>query len=219
MISPNSSGGGFVGRAAELALLGSRYREMLRGRGGLVLISGSPGIGKSRLIEEFRREVESDNPWFAIGNCVDYLRSPYMPLIEVLQKFYHRSNLRQTAGNSNKKGTPWPWLSINQGQTSESIARLDFDPSVKSERFQNVVNAFRWLSQARPIVAVLEDLHWADVGTCELLQYLASRLADSRVLFLVSYRPDSLSSAAALTSNVIDLERHALERVYLQPFS
>jgi DNA-binding CsgD family transcriptional regulator/tetratricopeptide (TPR) repeat protein len=218
MISAYRIARSFVGRTAELAVLRGRYTEMLRGRGGLVLIIGSPGIGKSRLIEEFRRAVESDNPWFAVGNCVDYLRSPYMPLVEILQKFYHRSSLKRVAGATDEKTMPWPWLSTDQGQTAESVAKLDFDPSAKAKRFQNVLDAFRWLSRVRPIVAVLEDLHWADVGTCELLQYLASRLADLRVLFLASYRPESIPSDVLLP-NIIELERNAVERVHVQPFS
>lgn len=200
----------FVGREEELAFLMRRFSDVVDAKGALLLVSGEPGVGKTRLVEEFQKRLASESHWFVKGNCLQYLRSPYLPMLEVLRTLYSTPSDRDHLVDQ----AP-PWLTLQQPQ---SVPQGETE-WLKFSNFDNICNALRNLSRVRPIVVVIEDLHWADLGTGELLLYLSSRLDQSRLLFVVTFNTTSMSGLNPLMPIVVNLERSGAPRIHVEPFT
>src|SRR3954451_4564640 len=155
----------FVGRAAELAELTERIATATEGRGGLLLLSGPAGIGKTRTVEEAVAGV----PAVAWGRCVDDPGAP--PL------WPWRRVVRTLPGV--------------RAAVAESLAQVDGAAGLEAARCLLVATATEaLLDAAEPdgLVVVLEDLHWADETSLRLLRHLAGELARSRLLVLGTSR-------------------------------
>jgi DNA-binding CsgD family transcriptional regulator len=219
VVSPRVFCRSFIGRERELAKLRAVYRALLGGEGGLVLVTGSAGIGKSRLIEELHKSLQTDAPWFVTGNCVEFLRSPYMPIREILEEFSLRPHEDPKASRPGDSLSSRLLRVGEQIYDAEQFTPGEFDQREKFRKFREVLDAFRSLSKVRPIIAVLEDIHFSDVGTCELLEFLAPRIRESRALFVITYRPESIPEWSPLLPIVLQLERQAIEHIGVGPFS
>jgi predicted ATPase/class 3 adenylate cyclase len=161
----------FVGRTKELHELRSTLEEANSGHGSLVLVTGEPGIGKTRLMQEFAGDA-SDRGWHVVvGRCWEEGGAPpYWPWIQVVQ----------AAGGEFERLAEPP---------SDSRAAPAADPeSVRFRLFDAVTRYLVEAARVRPLLIVVDDLHAADAPSLLLLSFLGGAIADSRLLVLGSYR-------------------------------
>ena len=180
-----------VGREHERALLDERLRATLDGQGSLVLVSGEAGIGKTTLVANLARQAEAAGALVLWGHCYDLsITPPYGPWLELAGRYQPCDGL-----------PPAP-------------AFLHDPAALAAAGSQEALFAQTWaffaaLAAARPLVLVLEDLHWADQESLTLLRLVARRLAGHRVLVLATYRSDDLSRRHALYPLIPLLVREA----------
>ena len=192
--------GPYIGRDPELDLLRDRFDAARAGRGQVVFVSGEAGLGKSRLIHEFRERLDDDHDWL-LGRCISYGADiPYVPIVDLTKSASGidetdpeaEMDAKLTARVSEVGGDPahLPYLrsllSIDPGSEVS-----DQDPMLRKPR---VFEAFRdvLLAAARrqPVVLVIEDLRWIDPPSAELLSFVAESVPTSRLLVLLTHRPD-----------------------------
>ncbi|HXO17565.1 MAG TPA: AAA family ATPase, partial [Candidatus Dormibacteraeota bacterium] len=177
----------FVGRRDEMERLLETWSRVARGRGACAFVGGEPGIGKSRVALEFAHAVEDRGGRALLGATSSPEAVPYECLADAL-----RSALPLVT--SLKPSMALACLSallpeIHARVTLPDIPRLD----AESERIRLFESLFRCLAELaapRPLLLVLEDLHWAQSASIELLQFLLRRIAGVPVMILVTYRDD-----------------------------
>jgi hypothetical protein len=192
----------FVGREREVAALRERLVRARVGQGGLALISGDAGIGKTRLLDEFAAQAIADGCSVRRGGCVATGAAPFAPWRQVLG------------------GTV----------TLESEPAADAGLPPRYRLFAAAATALRALAVERPLLIVLDDMQWADFPSLLLVQHLADEIADWPALLLLAAR-DSMASktearaalldaiaarAGTLTLPLDGLDEHAVAR-YLDP--
>jgi tetratricopeptide (TPR) repeat protein len=184
------SGSRRPGREKERAELWKAYREASRGHGLLSCLAGEPGIGKTTVAEEFLDEL-AHGPggcFVARGRCSERLAGSeaYLPLLEALESLLRGPN--QAAAARAMKALAPAWFA--------QVASAEKQPqtqSVSQEQLKRQLAAlFRELSRVSPVVLFLDDLHWADASTIDLLAYLATKFGELRLLVITSYRPSDL---------------------------
>jgi DNA-binding SARP family transcriptional activator/tetratricopeptide (TPR) repeat protein len=188
--------GGFVGRHDELALLNGAFDDAVAGRGGLVLISGEPGIGKSRLVEQLGAAAERQGALMVVGRAWEAGGAPpYWPWVQAL-----RSYLRSTGAQPGPElAQILPELGAEPPQVEPEVARFRL--------FDAIASFLRDGAATRPVVLALDDLHAADTSSLMLLRFLAHALADGRVLVLAAYRDVDPMLADPLAETVAELSR------------
>lgn len=152
----------FVGRTAELEHLQARRRSAGDGHGGLSLIGGEAGIGKSRLVREFKEQLNRRSSAVASGQCREFAQKPLGPIFDILAQL----------------GGP-----IAGAVTGTS----------KDERLDAIAGSFERIAARRTAVAIIEDLHWADVDLVQTLIVLSQRAASIRLLLVATYRDDEIT--------------------------
>jgi AAA ATPase domain len=171
----------FVGRLRELGELSAVLAESAARRGCLFLITGEPGIGKSRLMEEFAGLLTDQGWWVLTGRCWEHGGAPaYWPWIQVVR----------AAGSEFEECMPAPAGTGGRLGTSEPLsAPTPADP--ESDRFRLFDGVARFLTKVaddRRLLVVLDDLHAADESSLLLLRFLAQTLAGGRIVLLGAYR-------------------------------
>ena len=181
-----------VGRQAELAALEARLAQATEGRGGCVLLSGEPGIGKSRLVREVAAMAESRGAQVAVGRAVPTgMTAPYRPFTEML----HQA-LRGRPFPTDPDLVPWlPALAAIVPGAGEQVPGGDSSAAVRGEA---VLQLLVRIATPAGMVVVLEDLHWADPDTVAVVEYLADNLSSVAVLFVVTVRSEPPSAALDL---------------------
>lgn len=191
----------FAGRRAELAGLASAGAEVAgSGRGRLVVIAGDAGVGKSRLVQEFLDRASRDGWATAAGGCVDVAAGAltYAALIGILRHLDRRLGrdvLAELAGAG--IGDLAPLLPGASGG----------QPGAGGLLLERVLDFLVRLGEVAPAVLVVEDVHWADSSTRDLIAFLARNIHAARVLLIVSYRADDLHRRHPLKPLLAELER------------
>src|SRR3954468_20858589 len=170
----------FVGRAAEL----ERLRTLMPTADGegrrVVLLGGEPGSGKSRLVREFAAEAAGAGTLVLYGACDAVVRTPYGPFVEALEhatRVIDPAELRDALGATGGELTRL--LPDLPARTGELTAPLTADPDNERHRLHTTVAALlAATSRRRPVLLVLEDVHWADAPTLLLLRHLARAATD-----------------------------------------
>jgi class 3 adenylate cyclase/tetratricopeptide (TPR) repeat protein len=194
----------FVGREDELRSLMNRWERVLDGEGQVALITGEAGIGKSRLVQRFHEQIkDTPHTWVEATAGALFQNSPFYAVAEMLREFVAwrgdesaEEQLAQLASRLKSAG-------VKPAETIPLIAPLlnlqlpaKYPPSSLSpeqQRRRLLATLVEWvLSAARvqPFVIVIEDLHWADPSTLELIQLLVEQGATSRLLLLYTARPE-----------------------------
>ncbi|UPK76426.1 AAA family ATPase [Nocardioidaceae bacterium SCSIO 66511] len=197
-----------VGRDAELArltaLTGISGDEA---SGGSVLLSGDAGVGKSRLLGELVRLAGAADRRVLLGHCLDFGDSalPYLPFTEVFGALAASEPdvAAELADALPAVRRLLPHQRVMSGE-QEDVARLD-----RSELFEAVYRSLDRLAAQRPLLLVLEDVHWADSSTRELLTYLFTRRFSAPVAIVASYRSDDLHRRHPLRKLVAEWSRLA----------
>jgi len=193
----------FVGRERELAALGGIVGQAEGGQGQVVAMVGEPGIGKSRLLYEFRQSLTGRQVTYLEGHCLSYGSTiPYLPVLDLL-KAYFRIEDRDDGQRVREKVTG-TLLSLDEalGPTLPAFLALLDDPVDDPQwqaldppqRRQRTLEAVKRLllreSQAQPLLLVFENLHWVDAETQVFLDSLVESLPTAHILLLVTSRPE-----------------------------
>ncbi len=164
-----------VGRDRELATLHSHLTVTLLGHGSLVLIGGEAGVGKTALAEALCGEATGSGATILIGQCYDLTETPpYGPWIELFERY-------RTEGGI----IPLPIAFSDDWSGHVSASQIGL--------FKQVYTSLLALSTQQPVVLLLEDLHWADPASLDVLRFLARQVADVPLCILATYRSDALT--------------------------
>jgi transcriptional regulator with AAA-type ATPase domain/tetratricopeptide (TPR) repeat protein len=194
----------FVGRERELRLLTECFELARKGQGQVVMIVGEPGIGKSRLLHEFRRQLGRSATWVE-GQALSFGRAmPFHPVIDMIRRVCRIEEADSEAVIVEKLQRAGRRLGIEGPEGAVFLRYLRYllsvdpgDPAVRAmdprQRHAAIVEATHRLvergSQLRPHVFVLEDLHWCDPATEDWITRLADRIADQQTMIVMTYRP------------------------------
>lgn len=181
----------FVGREAELEQLRGAAEEALTGRGRLVLISGEPGIGKTRTAEELATYAQLRDATVLWGRGHEDEGAPaYWPWVQVIRAYVREADPVALAWEMGSGAADIarvvPEVAERVGEVS-GPAEAD-DEAARFRLFDSVSAFLSSASTSRPLVVVLDDLHWADEPSLLLLQFLVRALGESRLLLIGTYR-------------------------------
>src|SRR5262249_36853257 len=178
VVGPTVAGVGvFVGRERELGLLRGRLADARRSRGQLVLISGEPGIGKTRLAERFAEEARSADVLVGWGRASEDTGSPPYWLFRQL--------LRSV-------GQAMPDLLSGGGPERSAQARF--------EAFEVLAEQLGMAAEPDGLLAVLDDLQWADAASLALLVHVVRGMHRSRIMIIATYRDTEATGREALSN-------------------
>ncbi|MBY8882861.1 helix-turn-helix transcriptional regulator [Actinacidiphila acidipaludis] len=210
----------FIGRDAELKRLSAALAAADRGEPQAVLIGGEAGVGKTRLTEEFLTAARGTGAVAAVGACVEIGADglPFAPISTALRGLYGSLGpelLGAAAGQETELARLLPELG-EQGATR----RDPRDENGRVRLFELTVRLLERLGADRTIVLAVEDLHWADRSTRELLAYLFRSLQRARVLIAATYRADDIHRRHPLRPFLAETDRlRTVDRIELSRFT
>ena len=217
-IAPLSVGRGtavFVGRERELAELAGALEDAIGGQGRLLLLSGEPGIGKSRLAEKLARHARNRGALVLVGRCWEARGAPaFWPWVQSLRSYLRASDRAELVG---ELGAGAAEIAPILPELYELIPGLPEPTAPESEgarfRLFHATGEFlRRASDRRPLVLILDDLHAGDAPSLLLLQFLARELGSMHVLLLAAMRDVDPIPGAALAATLAEVAREPVTR-------
>ena len=210
-----------VGRERQLAALDAALAGAVAGHGGLVLIAGEPGIGKTRLAEDTARRAGRGGVRVAWGRCSeDEGAPPFWPWTQVLSGLLAGlppERLRALLGSDG------PELTQLLPELTEVVGAAPAVLDVEAVRFRlshAVARLLRRLADSRPLLVILDDIHWADAASLRLLSILGGALRDAPLMIIGTYRADDAGGRGRLAPTLAVLAREApMERMVLDGLS
>jgi DNA-binding winged helix-turn-helix (wHTH) protein/tetratricopeptide (TPR) repeat protein len=210
---PNAAKRTTVGRERELAEIRAEFELAASGRGRVVCVSGEPGIGKTTVVETaLERLANSGACLIATGRCSERLAGTesYLPVIECLESLL-RSDDAAAVRDSLEQVAP-SWL-VQLGLPPFGTLDSSYTSATQERRKREFVALVEVLASRRPLVFFIDDLHWADTSTVDLLSYAGSRAGSTAVLFLGAFRPSDLRlSRHSFLEVMLELQSHRLFR-------
>lgn len=200
-----------IGRDRELQDLDKLLAEASEGRPCIAIVAGEAGIGKSRLLAELGRIAEERNARVLIGGCLDMAGGsvPFLPVIEVLRGLVRSSDPQQID----------EWLGPARAELALLLPELDVDsargsgagdradPARQARLFEAVLGLIGRLSAAQPVLLVIEDVHWIDAASRDVITFLSRNLTSERALIALTYRTDDLARDGAALVWLTELAR------------
>ncbi len=193
----------FVGRERELELLLDGFERTKSGRGQAFSIMGEAGVGKSRLLYEFRKAVTNEDITFLEGKCLSYSRGvAYHPVIDILKSNFdireedRDSEIRQKVSRGLKllgadEASTLPYALELLSVTDSGIDKIPMSAEARKDR---IIEAVRRValkgSETRPLIMAFEDLHWIDKSSEDSLRDLLDNISGARVFLIFTYRPE-----------------------------
>ena len=200
-----------VGRETELGQLEHAFDQALQGQRQIVFLSGEPGIGKTTVVEAFLGQLtaQSEAVWIAQGQCVEQygVGEAYLPILEALGRFGQDADGQELIAVLAQYAPTWlaqlPALVAPAERTALQRILLG---ATRERMLREMAEALEMFTTRRPLVLVLEDLHWSDQSTLELLAYVMRRQGSARLFILATFRStEVLSRGSALRPMVQDL--------------
>ncbi|WP_029430970.1 AAA family ATPase [Blastococcus sp. URHD0036] len=215
-----------VGRDVELARLLESVERGAAGNAAGVLLAGDAGVGKTRLLDELCARATARGLRVLTGHCVDLgdVGLPYLPFVDLVRPVAGDPAVAESpaltgllAGRPGH-GAEHPREVGDPGRTSPYRAALVPVDDGRLQLFESVAALLAGLGADTPLVLVLEDLHWADQSSRDLLRYLLARLSEEPVAIVASYRADDLHRRHPLRPLLAELVRlPGVERLDLTP--
>jgi DNA-binding CsgD family transcriptional regulator len=204
----------FVGRIEELELLEAARVRAADGEPAVVLVGGEAGVGKTRLVTELTARCARDGTRVLVGGCVPVGDGalPYAPIVKALRHLLTDlgvGEVRELVGPS------WPELARLLPARGEPDRTVLPEQAAQARLFELLLGLLGHLSEQTPLVLAVEDLHWADRSTRDLLAFLVRNLRRERVLLVVTYRNDE-PGQQRLGPYLAELDRNSsVERIEL----
>lgn len=221
----------FVGREDALRRLDERYFAMRNGAGSSVLIRGEAGIGKSRLLHEWRKRIESPaHRFFSLHGNPDHRSSPFLALVEGLRASLGMSPDADAATLIDGVRKHLPELGIANDTLDEHLLRNLVEPAagsgkrsghlaalgpdqIRENTLQFLSQRLQQLADRQSLCVLIDDLQWIDPSTLELLARLEKQVVGSRLLLIATLRTEAKAPQATLrTQHVFDLPRLSHEQ-------
>jgi class 3 adenylate cyclase/predicted ATPase len=216
-----------IGRQAELRLLQKQYRKAKRGKGQVVLVSGEPGIGKSRLIMALRDRLAGERYGFLSFQCSSYHTSSALhPVIHYLE---HVAGITRGNAPAVRLDKLEAFVRRQSAEAKSIVPLLAFLLSIptagylppeltpeqlKSRTFSALLALLQASAEQQPLILVFEDVHWADPTSLELLDRIRDKVQNWRMLVILLHRPD-LTLPWAEQPHVTSLPINRLDRVQI----
>ena len=200
----------FIGRVPELARLQGLLRGVGRGAGRTVVVAGEAGIGKSRLLARFDEAARDDGALVLVGACLETADDgvPYAPFVEILRDLVRATpagRLPALLGPARAElGRLIPELAT---RAADVPAPSDADRAGQARLFELILGVLERLAAERPVVVEIEDVHWADRSTRELLDFLVRSLRDDPALIVLTLRTDEAGVPVGNLALVAEIER------------
>lgn len=191
-----------VGREQEVGLLFDRWEQVKEGRGQVVLLSGEPGIGKSRLVYTLREHITNEGSLLFEARCSPYHQhSALYPLIDVLQRTLMLTQqdtddekvqkLERALALYNMQETIPLFTALLSLPTPSQYPLLNLTPQKQKERtLQALLQLLMAQAERQATVSVWEDLHWADPSSLEFLSLLIEQIPTTKLLLVLTFRPE-----------------------------
>ena len=210
----------FIGRQQEMSELSAALDAAFAGHGQLVMLVGQPGIGKTRTSQELASIAEERGAQVLWGRCYEGQGAPpYWPWIQIIRSYVQGHHLER-------------WRSV-MGMGATDIAEVvpevkellpDFEPSpglepeqARFRLFDSITSFLKNASIDRPLVLLLDNLHWADRSSLLLLEFLSQELTDARILVIGTYRDEELFREHPLPLTLGELTKHEhFQRIVLR---
>ncbi|WP_113799491.1 LuxR family transcriptional regulator [Blastococcus sp. TF02-8] len=224
--------GPLVGRAEELGRLLAHVERAAGGRSTAALLAGDAGVGKTRLLDELSRRAAERGMRVLTGHCVDLgdVGLPYLPFVDLLRPVASDPELAPRARENPVlagfvAGRPGPVVPVRLPDEAQDISRplpnraapqpLD---DGRLQLFESVAGLLCEIASSVPLLVVLEDLHWADRSSRDLLRYLLARFSDEPIAVVASYRADEMHRRHPLRPLLAELVRLPhVERIDVAP--
>jgi predicted ATPase/DNA-binding XRE family transcriptional regulator len=226
--APRSSTGGFlgatpggrlVGRDPELAVIESALGAVAQGEGRLLVLFGEPGIGKTRLAQEIAAQARACGFRVLTGRCYEPQQSvAWYPFLEAITM--------AAAGIGGESysvlAAQWPEVARllpDHPENAQAPTQIS-DRAAQQRLFWQMTSFLRSLASQAPLALLLDDLHWADSASLDLLQHLARRTRECPILLVATYRDSEINRQHPLAAALHDLSRDELvERIAAAPLS
>src|SRR4030095_10443490 len=207
----------FVGREPELAKLQGCLEQALEGSGRVVFITGEPGIGKTSLSDEFLRRAHAQFPSLSIsrGRCVEQYGTgeAYLPFLDAMGSLLNGPARDRLASIMRTSAPTWCSQLPAAFSTTGAMETLQQETigATKERMMREMGDALNVFSTTSPVVLLLEDLHWADPSSVDLLRHLSQRINKERVLIAGTFRPEDLErSNHPLKMYKVEMQAHRL---------
>lgn len=213
----SASGTPFIARTEQLARFESALSRAAAGEPGAVLLSGDAGVGKTRLLSRIGELAEARGALVVVCHCIDLgdVGLPYLPFTEALEQ------LRVLGDDVQRVIEARPALGRLLDGASADAHDAPEEQAARLQLFDGIAAAIGSSGTAsRPLVLIVEDLHWADPSSRDVLKFLLARLRGEHLLIVGSYRTDDLHRRHPLRPLLAELLRHPkIDHLELPPFS
>jgi class 3 adenylate cyclase/pimeloyl-ACP methyl ester carboxylesterase len=221
-----------VGRADAMLRLERRLEGLKQAEGGVVLVSGEPGIGKTRLIDEVIRQARTRGFQILVGRCHERdISIPYLPMSEALE-LYARDCAPATWERLLRIAGPEIYLLLSDtmmksivslygaGAPASPEAAESLAARLNTRPWRAVRNLLYEMARTTPVIWVIDDLHWSDPSSLDLIHEMALHIRELPILILGTYREIELERTHPLNEMLQELNRaRVLDRVRLRRFA
>lgn len=207
----------FVGRADQVDRFRAALGRAREGEPSVLLVSGDAGVGKTRALTRMAEIARAEGAWVVVSHCVDLgeVGLPYLPFTETLQQ------LRGRCDEVDQAIAARPALGRLLDVGLAEPAAGGADQAARGQLFDGIASAIGAGGRPdRPLVLIIEDLHWADPSSRDVLRFLIARLRTEPLVVVASYRTDDLHRRHPLRPTLSELLRHPrVDHVELSPFT
>src|SRR6202521_5319389 len=210
-----------VGREEELSTLEDALLAACRGEGSVVVLAGDAGMGKSRLCTELADRAERIGATVLEGSCSEAdIALPYLPFLEAIGNYLSPREAVKVGGRLGVLVHELSKVFPQLADATSAAANEAETPDARLRLFEAILALLGLASEERGLLLIVEDLHWADASTRELLDYITRRLRNRRMLVLATYRRDEMHRKHPLLPTVQGWQRSRLAQlIELEPLA